>query len=71
MTLVVVLLAAVLVGFGAEMVGVSRHEHGKVDTYSELVWWLRNKAPWVGVPLLVAVTVLMLWAIPHLWQVIP
>lgn len=67
MTLVVVLLAAVLVGFGAEMVGVSRHEHGKVDTYSELVWWLREKAPWVGIPLLLTLTGFFVWLIPHLW----
>lgn len=71
MTLAVILVAAAVVGVVAELVGMARHERGQVDTYSELIRLLRRRVPWVGVPLLVAITVLAVWAPLHLWGIIP
>lgn len=70
MTLLVIQLAALGVGLVAELIGVARHERGEVDTYSEMMWWLRDNTGPVGLAALLAVTGLMIWAVPHLWGVI-
>jgi hypothetical protein len=64
---VVVLLAALTVAAAAELVGVARHEHGKVDTYTEMVRWLGDRiGPW-AFPLGIFLVGLLTWSIPHLW----
>lgn len=68
MTLLVIIeLIALFVGVVAELIGVRRHEEGKVDTYSECVWWLREKLGRWSIAIAVPLTALMLWAIPHFW----
>lgn len=66
-TLLIIELIALVIGVTAELLGVKRHEEGKIDTYSEFVWWVRRKLGRWYIAVAVPVSALMLWAIPHLW----
>lgn len=61
------LITALVIGIGAEVVGIWRHDRGKVDTYTELVHWVSERSGVWFIPVMVLITGLMVWAIPHLW----
>jgi hypothetical protein len=61
------LLIALAVGLAAELVGVWRHQSGKVDTYTELVHWTGQRLGPFRFAAGVALSAFLVWAIPHLW----
>ena len=64
----VALVTALVVGITAELIGIWRHKAGKVDTYTELVAWASHRVGYWFLPIMVLITGLMVWAIPHLWE---
>jgi hypothetical protein len=63
-----ILIAALVVGVAAELVGVFRARQGKVDTYTEIVEWLSDRFGVWFLPALFVLVGVLIWAIPHLLE---
>jgi hypothetical protein len=59
-------LAAILIAATAELVGVTRKKRGKVDTYSEIVWRIRDRLGLWFLPIAVGMVAFVAWVVPHL-----
>jgi len=64
------LVIALAVGVAAELVGIWRHQAGKVDTYTEIVHWVGQRLGPFRFAAALALVALLVWAIPHLWLAI-
>lgn len=62
------LITALVLGVAAEIVGVWRHDRGKVDTYTEIVAWVSERIGRWAFPMMIFLVGLLVWSIPHLWE---